>query len=39
MRAAEAELAMSFFAPGADVDRAEVVAPHWASGAPTGADL
>jgi spectinomycin phosphotransferase len=31
MRAEETALAMSFFLPGADVDRAEVVASRWAS--------
>lgn len=31
MRAAESELAMSFFAPGGDSDRAEIIAPRWFS--------
>jgi spectinomycin phosphotransferase len=35
MRAAEAELAMSFFAPEAEIDRAEVVTPRWMSDAST----
>jgi spectinomycin phosphotransferase len=31
MRAAETALAMSFFGPGGDSDRAEIVAPRWCS--------
>jgi spectinomycin phosphotransferase len=29
LRAAETELAMSFFTPGGDSDRAEIIAPRW----------